>query len=156
MLRRKSFLFLPFLAATLLIAGSAILFLSFHSRNAAPEPWTDAQLLSPADLQQELTEKSTPLPLVLSIGPGAVIKGSEDIGAAHEDANLTKLRQRLAKLPRDSKLVIYCGCCPFVRCPNIRPAFTLLNEMKFTNARLLNIEHNIKTDWISKGYATSP
>jgi alkanesulfonate monooxygenase len=38
------------------------------------------------------------------------------------------------------------------RCPNIRPAFSLLNEMKFTHAHLLNLEHNIKTDWVAKGY----
>jgi len=48
--------------------------------------------------------------------------------------------------------VIYCGCCPFEHCPNVRPAFQLLNEMKFTNQKLLNLSTNLKTDWIDKGY----
>jgi len=156
MTRMRFFLFLPCFVATFLVAGAALLLSSFHSRNSNDEPWTEAQLMNPAELQQRLTDKTMPAPLVLSIGPGAIIKGSEDMGAAHEDSNMTKLKQRLASLPRNTELVIYCGCCPFVHCPNIRPAFAALNELKFTKARLLNIEHNIKTDWISKGYLSTP
>jgi hypothetical protein len=75
-----------------------------------------------------------------------------DIGPAHEKTNLDRLKQELENLPRNADIVIYCGCCPFEHCPNIRPAFRLLNEMKFTNQKLLNIPHNIKTDWMDKGY----
>ena len=145
--------------SSLLLTGILVLLYSFYSgyrTRTDPEPWKDSQLISPAALEQRLTDKTVAAPLVLSIGPGAVIKGSEDIGAAHEDSNIAKFRQRLSSLPRNKELIIYCGCCPFVHCPNIRPAFAVLNEMKFTNARLLNIEHNIKTDWISKGYQTNP
>ena len=78
------------------------------------------------------------------------------MGPAHEKENLEKLKRQLIPLPKDADIVIYCGCCPFEHCPNIRPAFSLLNEMKFSNARLLNLEHNIKTDWISKGYPSVP
>jgi hypothetical protein len=74
------------------------------------------------------------------------------MGPAHEKSNYEKLKLQLAKFSRNADIVIYCGCCPFEHCPNIRPAFTLMNEMGFTNQRLLNIQHNIKTDWISKGY----
>jgi hypothetical protein len=89
---------------------------------------------------------------VYCIGPGALIRGSVDMGPAHEKENLEKFKQALEKLPRNADIVIYCGCCPFERCPNIRPAFSLLVEMKFINARLLNLEHNIRTDWVAKGY----
>jgi hypothetical protein len=75
-----------------------------------------------------------------------------DIGPTKEKVNLEKLRKELDRLSKDLDIVIYCGCCPFEHCPNIRPAFTLLNEMKFTNSHLLNIEHNIRTDWVDKGY----
>ncbi len=91
-------------------------------------------------------------PVVICVGPGALIKGSIDMGPSKEKENLEKLKQYLGGLPKDANIVIYCGCCPFEHCPNIRPAFSLLNEMKFTNGHLLNIEHNIKTDWIAKGY----
>jgi len=62
------------------------------------------------------------------------------------------LQQQLAKLPKDKEIVIYCGCCPFSRCPNARPAFALLQKLKFKNAKLLNLPNNLKVDWINKGY----
>ena len=139
----------------LLILGViALTALSFQMANTTKpeEPWRPDQLLAPADLAKTIGDAGAKQPLIISIGPGAVIKGSIDIGPGRDTANIAKLRQRLSQLPKDANIVIYCGCCPFVRCPNIRPAFALLNEMKFTQPRLLNIEHNIKTDWIDKGY----
>jgi thiosulfate/3-mercaptopyruvate sulfurtransferase len=117
-----------------------------------PEPWTDKQLMAPADLAAIINDPNVKKPIIICVGPGALIRGSLDIGPAKEKANLEKLKQQLNKLPKDANVVIYCGCCPFEHCPNIRPAFMLLNEMKFSNARLLNLEHNINTDWIAKGY----
>jgi len=117
-----------------------------------PEPWTAKQLMAPADLAAIITDPDVKKPVIICVGPGALIKGSLDMGPAKEKGNLEKLKQQLNKLPRDANVVIYCGCCPFEHCPNIRPAFVLLNEMKFSNAHLLNLEHNIKTDWVDKGY----
>ncbi len=120
--------------------------------NRGQEPWTASQLMAPSDLAAVLNNPNAKKPIIYSVGPGALIRGSIDLGQAHEKENLDKLKQALSKLPKNADVVIYCGCCPFERCPNIRPAFTLLNEMKFTNARLLNLEHNIRTDWVAKGY----
>ncbi|MBI4929493.1 MAG: hypothetical protein HY841_01935 [Bacteroidetes bacterium] len=92
-------------------------------------------------------------PILLSIGFGGGIKGSKEIGAANAKEGIENLKKELTKLPKDADIVIYCGCCPFEHCPNIRPAFQLLNEMKFTNHKLLNLSHNLKTDWIDKGYS---
>lgn len=117
-----------------------------------PEPWTRSQLMDPAELAKTINNIQTPQPIIYCIGPGAVIKGSINIGPTKDSTNLSKLRSKLEKLPRDANVVIYCGCCPFVNCPNIRPAFTLLNNMKFQHAKLLNMEHNIRVDWIAKGY----
>jgi hypothetical protein len=125
------------------------LLLSFGTIN---EPWKPEQLLAPAELAKTIGDPAAKQPLVFSIGPGAVIRGSIDIGPGRDSNNIKKLRQQLSQLPKDANIVIYCGCCPFEHCPNIRPAFTLLNEMGFGQARLLNIEHNVKTDWIDKGY----
>jgi thiosulfate/3-mercaptopyruvate sulfurtransferase len=117
-----------------------------------PEPWTSRQLMAPADLAAVINNPVEKKPIIFCVGPGALVRGSRDMGPAKEKENLARLKKELAKLPRNTDLVIYCGCCPFEHCPNIRPAFTLLNEMKFSNARLLNLEHNIKTDWVAKGY----
>jgi thiosulfate/3-mercaptopyruvate sulfurtransferase len=117
-----------------------------------PEPWTTRQLMAPADLAAVINDPKQKKPIIICVGPGALIRGSLDMGPAKEKENLEKLKRELNKLPRDANVVIYCGCCPFEHCPNIRPAFNLLNEMKFSNAHLLNLEHNLKTDWLAKGY----
>lgn len=116
------------------------------------EPWTEDQLMEPADLAEMINEPGSKLPLILSIGPGGGIKGSIDFGAAQDEENLEEFRKALLKLDKDTALVIYCGCCPFAPCPNIRPAFSLLMEMKFSNSKLLNLSHNLKVDWVDKGF----
>src|SRR5215831_4602789 len=142
----KSFFIVTLL---IMISGMGI---SFDNPRQAKEPWTADQLLAPADLAKTINDPKAKQPVIFSIGPGALIKGSTDIGPAKEKENLDKLRKLLGKLPKDAHIVIYCGCCPFEHCPNVRPAFNLLNEMKFTNHQLLNLEHNIKIDWLDKKY----
>ena len=139
----------------LMLSASIImtsLVLTSYGQYEKNEPWTIDQLMQPGELAKIITDKKAKQPIILSIGPGAVIKGSIDIGAAHEEESFKKLKEQLSNYSKDAAIVLYCGCCPFERCPNIRPAFQLLNEMKFTNAKLLNLEHNIKTDWMNKGY----
>ena len=92
------------------------------------------------------------MPVVFSVGPGATIPHSINIGMVKDKANLDKLKTQLATLPKKTKIVVYYGCCPFERCPNIRPAIDVLKEMKFTNYYLLNLPNNIRKDWIDKGY----
>jgi thiosulfate/3-mercaptopyruvate sulfurtransferase len=116
------------------------------------DPWKPDQLLSPGELAKVINDPLAKKPIIFCIGPGALIKGSIDMGPARDSSNLNKLRRQLSRLPKDAWVVIYCGCCPFEHCPNIRPAFSLLNEMKFTHPQLLNLEHNIKVDWMEKGY----
>lgn len=116
------------------------------------EPWSPEQLLEPADLAQVINEPSAEKPLIISIGPAATIKGSVGVGPGSEAENLAKLEKLLSKEPKDRAIVIYCGCCPFKNCPNVRPAFTKLNELGFKNHKLLNLAKNLKTDWLDKGY----
>jgi hypothetical protein len=136
----------------IVLLSSLTLMLTGFQQRSGPEPWTEKQLMAPEDLAGILNNPAAKKLIILSIGPGAVIRESLDIGPAHEKEKEENLKLQLAKYPKDADLVIYCGCCPFEHCPNIRPAFTLLNEMKFTNARLLDIRHNIKTDWIDRGF----
>jgi len=116
------------------------------------EPWTQEQLLPTAKLAERINNNQTDNLLILNIGPDAVIKGSVDIGPAQEKESISKLKAYLKDVKKDKEVVIYCGCCPFSRCPNIRPAFRTLTELGFKNARLLDIPQNIRVDWISKKY----
>jgi len=118
----------------------------------ADEPWTDKELKDPAVLAAALADAKAAKPVILNIGPVQQIKSAISIGPTGVTENLEKLKKQLAKLPKDKEVIIYCGCCPFRRCPNIRPAFELLKKLKFTNAKLLNLPTNLNDDWISKGY----
>lgn len=129
-----------------------LIFCNGVSGQQGKEPWDGKQLLEPAILASRIDQDRTDDLLILSVGPDVVIKGSVDIGPAQEPANIEKLKNYLKNVPKDKEVVIYCGCCPFDRCPNVRPAFKELKEMGFENPRLLNIRKNIKVDWIDKDY----
>ena len=116
------------------------------------EPWRTDQLIEPKDLAAILNSSTSAQPLIISVGTAGLIKNAINIGPAHEKESFEKLKDLLSKEKKDRQIVIYCGCCPFDHCPNVRPAFKLLNEMKFTNHKLLNLSHNLKADWINNGY----
>lgn len=125
--------------------------ISLQSFSQAPENWSKEQLIEPAQLAQRLKNNDTSL-LIISVGPGALIPHSAAAGPAQEKENLLQLKNELKEKNKDTEIIIYCGCCPFAHCPNVRPAIDLLQEMKFTNYKLLNLPHNIKADWLDKGY----
>ncbi len=116
------------------------------------ELWNPNQLMSPAALAEKIVQNRMQHTVVINIGPDAVIKNSYNAGPANEEENIVKLKKYLSGISQDKEVVVYCGCCPFDICPNIRPAFKTLQEMDFVNAKLLNIPKNIKTDWIDKGF----
>lgn len=124
----------------------------FQASGQQSEPWNPDQLMKPDVLASRITTGKTAGLLILSVGPDAVIRGSVDIGPARDTSHTDKLRSYLKNVSREKEVVIYCGCCPFDKCPNIRPAFRVLNEMGFKKARLLDIEKNIKVNWLDKAY----
>lgn len=73
-------------------------------------------------------------------------------GPGSKPEGVALLKKAVAHLPKNADLVIYCGCCPMVRCPNVRPAYHVLKEMGFTHVRVLDIPTNMHTDWFTKGY----
>jgi thiosulfate/3-mercaptopyruvate sulfurtransferase len=130
----------------------AILFSIHGFAQNNSEPWKPDQLMPPEDLATIINSSTDVKPLVINIGPAGLIKDAVEIGPVNKKENLKNLRQLLSKENKDREIVIYCGCCPFKNCPNIRPAFSLLNSMKFTNHKLLDLPHNLKVDWIDPGY----
>ena len=115
------------------------------------------QLLQPVDLVRMLHAKGTDKPLVLQVGSRllfaeAHIAGSEYAGAGSQPAGLRALQDRVQALPRNTIIVVYCGCCPWSRCPNIAAAIGQLRSMGFTRAKALYIADNLGTDWVDKGF----
>lgn len=131
---------------------SLLISFTYVQAQTTQEPWSASQLMPPKQLADRIQQAKTPMPLIVNIGPQAVIKGSVDVGPAGEKPNIKKLETLLSKEDKNREVVLYCGCCPFDRCPNIRPAFTQIKKMGFKNAKLLDIPKNIKTDWIDKDY----
>ena len=129
------------------------IFLSCEGIAQNPVNWSNDQLLQAADLSRTL-KANKDLPVIFSIGPGSIIPHSKEIGMVREAENLAKFKEQLSKLSKNTKIVVYCGCCPYEHCPNVRPAIQVLKDMKFTNYKLLDLPHNIKVDWIEKGYPT--
>jgi thiosulfate/3-mercaptopyruvate sulfurtransferase len=116
-----------------------------------------ADLVQPADLAARLKNASAPKPLVLQVGFRALytqahIPGSEYVGAASEDAGLKQLGARVAKLTKDSAIVLYCGCCPWSHCPNIAAAYDALHALGFTQVKVLYIADNFGDNWVNQGY----
>lgn len=116
------------------------------------DPWKQTQLMSTKTLADKINQNKMKNTVVVNIGPDAVIKNSFNVGPTKDEANISKLKDYLKKISKDKEVVIYCGCCPFDKCPNIRPAFKTLINLGYKNTKLLNIPQNIKVDWIDKGY----
>lgn len=137
-----------------MIKAAALLSLCFFFLAANAQPsvnWTQDQLLEPSELAKDLAANKS-LPLIFSVGPGAIIPQSITIGPAHDTQNFAYFKKNLSTLARDTPIVVYCGCCPFAHCPNVQPAIEALKEAGFTKYKLLNLPHNLKSDWIDKGY----
>jgi thiosulfate/3-mercaptopyruvate sulfurtransferase len=117
----------------------------------------DAQLLKPEALVQLLRSTNKDTPLILQVGSHmlftqAHIPGSEYAGPGSQPAGIEQLQNRVNALPRKKLIVLYCGCCPWNRCPNLGPAFAELREMGFTNVKALYLADNFGADWADKGY----
>jgi len=125
------------------------------SKPAASIP--SADLIQPAELVATLRGSAAPKPLILQVGFRTLydqshIPGAEYAGAASESEGLRRLRERVAGLPKDTAIVIYCGCCPWSHCPNIAGAHDALNALGFTRVKALYIADNFGSDWVDKGY----
>ncbi|MGA8037236.1 MAG: hypothetical protein WA823_20875 [Candidatus Acidiferrales bacterium] len=131
---------------------------TYASSGERPESWSSSQTVQPADLAQEIsTAAKSTKPTIVYVGfralyDGAHIPGASYHGATGKPEGLAKLKAFAQPLPRDTNLVIYCGCCPMEKCPNIRAAFAALNDMGFTHLRVLILPSDFNTDWITKGY----
>jgi hypothetical protein len=119
---------------------------------SAPTLWTANELIEPADLAKTVNTGDDKAPVILNIGAVEDIKDAKHIGPVSNADNLAKLRTTVVALPKSTPMVIYCGCCPFAKCPNIRPAYLELKKLGFTDIKVLDLPTNLHTNWIAKGF----
>jgi thiosulfate/3-mercaptopyruvate sulfurtransferase len=123
---------------------------------AAQDPWAAQETVQPKTLADRIQAKDPPTIFYVGFPTlyrnGAHISGAALAGPCSKAEGIDALKKAAAGLPRGKELFIYCGCCPFIKCPNIRPAYQALHDMGFTSLKVLIIETNLHTDWIEKGY----
>ena len=116
-----------------------------------------SRLVKPDELVKILQSAKSEKPLMIQVGSHVLytqahIPGSEYIGPASSETGLQSLRKRVESLPRNTFIVLYCGCCPWDHCPNVKPADDALRTMGFTNVKILYIADNFGSNWVEKGY----
>jgi thiosulfate/3-mercaptopyruvate sulfurtransferase len=118
---------------------------------------SSSQLIKPEELVNILHSPKGETPLIIQVGSRVLyqqahIPGSEYIGPASNENGVRQLRKRVEALPRNKFIILYCGCCPWSHCPNVKPADDALRAMGFSNLKVLYIASNFGTDWVDKGY----
>ena len=116
-----------------------------------------SRLINPDELVKILQSPKGEKPLMIQVGSHVLyeqahIPGSEYIGPASSEVGIQQLRTRVEALPRKKFIVLYCGCCPWGHCPNVKPADDALRALGFTNVKVLYIPDNFGANWVDKGY----
>lgn len=140
------------LLMTLFLAG-----LTLAQEVSPSDPWTKSDLITTTELAKWLEAGKQPKPLLLHVGFRSLylqghIPGSHYIGPTARPEGREALRSFAEKLPRNKQIVLYCGCCPWYECPNVRPGFSELKSMGFTRVKVLYVPDNFGRDWAAKGY----
>jgi len=124
------------------------------------DPWTAQQFMPPDALAKRLAPGAKP-PVIISVAFPVLyrnrhIETALFAGPGRDAEGIAALKAAVKDLPKDTEIVIYCGCCPMDHCPNLRPAFRALKELGYTKIHALNIPTNFNTDWVTKGYPVAP
>jgi thiosulfate/3-mercaptopyruvate sulfurtransferase len=154
-------------AMALFCTFSAVLIASFAGSPAAAQlaapPSSSAlsipqdHIMQPEELVRILKSNAKEKPLILHVGSRVMfsqfhIPGSEFAGPGSTTSGIQSLEDTVATLPKNRHIVLYCGCCPWGRCPNVGPAYKRLRDLGFTQIQVLYLADNFGDDWVSKGY----
>lgn len=157
----KSLVALLVLATLPLIGGSSP---RAGAGGASPSPDSaivdsvaSGQLIQPEDLARLLADSTAQQPVLLQVGfrvlfRGGHIPGSRYVGPASKPEGLVALKLALRRVQPSRPIILYCGCCPWTDCPNVRPAIRAAREMGLRNVRVLYIAGNLQRDWVEKGF----
>ncbi len=143
-------------AAGLVVVAAASLAAFAQKEEGPAKNWAPGspELIEPEALAKAL--KGAHKPVVLYVGPQMIyqqshVPGAEYIGATARPEGMEQLRKRAASLKHETPVVVYCGCCPWEHCPNIRPAYDELRKEGFSNVKVLYLAGTFGTSWANKG-----
>jgi len=124
----------------------------------APDPWTKSEIVEPEVIAKALQSSAAPAHIICVAFP--LLYNSKHLpkavfaGPGSKPDGIEMLKKAVAGLPKDADILLYCGCCPMDKCPNLRPAFKTLKELGYTHVRVLNIPTNMSTASYTKNYPT--
>lgn len=145
-------------ARAALAAAVAIICTGTFAPLRASEPWPGAPLIEPEELAKRVSGPQARKPRIIYVGfeflyNSGHVPGAEFYGSGMKPEGLQELKKQLRSVSRRQEIIVYCGCCPWNDCPNIRPAFRALREMGFMRIRVLDTPTSFVKDWLEKGYA---
>ena len=143
--------------AAVVVVAALALPPSSSAQGAAAAGGADKDALIEPEALAGILRSSAKKPVIFQVGfrvlyEQAHIPQARYVGPGSQDEGLAELRRAAKPLPRDTAIVLYCGCCPWVKCPNMQPAYKALRGLGFSNVKLLFIEKNFGADWVAKGY----
>ena len=140
--------------------GVAAIFLALSFLPATAQPGTapsipQTVLIQPAALADQI--KAGNAPVILQVGFSALydqahIPNAIYAGPGNKEEGIDNLKKQAASLDKNKALVIYCGCCPWEKCPNIAAAWKELTAEGFKSLKVLYLASNFGADWADKGY----
>lgn len=153
---RRARLLFPCVLLAIAVAPVRAQFAQPATQSAASIP--QDRLLQTDELNHILKAGGAGKPVVLQVGSHVMFAQAHIPGALYAGPGSTsegqhQLHTKVMDLPKDTPIVLYCGCCPWSRCPNVGPAYAFLVHMNFSNVKVLYIASNFGDDWVSKGYA---
>lgn len=141
----------------LVLAALALMLVpAFAQQGSAPTIPKTALIQAPELVAQIKTGKA---PTILQVGFSALyqqahIPGAIYAGPGNKDEGIANLKTQVKALDKGKPLVIYCGCCPWEKCPNVAASWKELTAEGFKNVKVLYIPDNFGADWADKGYPT--
>ena len=116
------------------------------------QTWKKEQIMPTAELSEKIKTAAKDVPVVFNVGPMENIKGAVFVGRATSATFPDQLKRELNMVPKTRTVVVYCGCCSFSSCPNLKPAYDAVVALGYKNARVLDLPEGIKPDWVAKKY----
>ena len=135
-----------------LVYTLALIFSGLVATYAQAPIWKKEQLMPTQELADKIKTNAKDKPLIFNVGPMDNIKGAVGVGAATNITFADKMKGNLAMENKNRVVVVYCGCCSYQSCPNIKPAYDILIAQGFKNTRVLELPEGLKPDWVAKDY----
>jgi hypothetical protein len=130
----------------------ALVFSGLVATYAQAPIWKKEQLMPTKELADKINANAKDKPLIFNVGPMDNIKGAVAVGAATNITFADKMKGNLAMENKTRAVVVYCGCCSYQSCPNIKPAYDILIAQGFKNTKVLELPEGLKPDWVAKDY----